>query len=119
MISNFIIRHWKGVGVLALIIITVGWIKWQSYQISILQDELITATTALQTSHKTIEDLSHVTQNQIKALETEHLSELERLHNLARQLEDISHTDESNDGAVAPVLRDALNRLYQNPTNAD
>ncbi|MBI4030486.1 MAG: hypothetical protein HY370_02315 [Proteobacteria bacterium] len=110
--TGFIIKHWKifGAGLLVLILSTT--LAWQSHRIASLKQERDDARTSLATYQAALDGLRADAAAKIGALEAESGRQTARAQNLQRLLGQIEGASDEKNGIVAPVLRDAIDRLY-------
>ena len=109
---NFIIKNWRLVGGGLLVLVLAATLAWQSHRIASLKQERDDARTNLATYQATLDGLRADTAAKISALEAESGRQTARAQNLQRLLGQIEGASDEKNGVVAPVLRDAIDRLY-------
>ena len=109
---NFIIKKWKLVGGGVLVLVLAAALAWQGHRITALKRERDDARTSLASYQAALDGLRADTAAKIGALEAEGTRQTARAQNLQRLLGQIEGASDEKNGVVAPVLRDAIDRLY-------
>lgn len=109
---NFIIKHWRIAGVGLLLLALASSLAWQSHRIASLKRERDDARASLASYQAALDGLRADTAAKIGALEAESTRQIARAQNLERVLGQIEGASDEKNGIVAPVLRDAIDRLY-------
>lgn len=110
--TEFIIKYWKSLGVGLLALVLVATLAWQGHRIASLKQERDDARASLASYQAALDGLRADTAAKIGALEAESTRQTVRAQNLERLLGQIEGASDEKDGIVAPVLRDAIDRLY-------
>ena len=119
MIWDFVLKNWRWLGSFIAMALLFGWISWQDHQITTLKRELLSSQASVASYEASLSILQADMQAKIKALEEERDRQIVRTQNMERLLGRIEGASDEQDAPVAPVLRDAINRLYGNPSNPD
>lgn len=117
--KNFILDHWKPLGLGLLVLIVTGLLAWQDHKIKTLKEERDTARASLASYQTALTALQADTAAKIGALEAESGRQTDRAQNLERLLGQIQGVSDEKDGILAPVLRDAISSLYGADTTSD
>ena len=110
--TAFIFKHWRWLGSFLAMAAVLGWITWQDHQVSTLKRELQEARASAASYEQTLTALQTDTKAKIAALEAERDRQISRTKNMERLLGRIEGASDENNGPVAPVLRDTIDRLY-------
>lgn len=108
----FILKHWRWLGSFIAMAAFLGWITWQDHRITTLKRELQAAETSAASYRESLAALQADTKIKVEALEAEHNREISRSKNMERLLGRIEGENNEKDAPVAPVLRDAIDSLY-------
>lgn len=109
---NFIIKYWRLIGGGVLVLALAATLAWQGHRIASLKRERDNARASLASYQAALDGLRADTAAKIGALEAESTRQTARAQNLERLLGQIEGASDEKDGIVAPVLRDAIDRLY-------
>ena len=90
----------------------LGWITWQSQQITVLKGKLTVSQASIASYEESLSALQADTKAKIRALEEEKNREIKRTKTQERLLGQIEGASDEQDAPVAPVLRDVIERLY-------
>jgi hypothetical protein len=109
---DFAIKHWRAVGAGLLVLVLSASLAWQGHRIASLKQERDDARASMASYQAALDGLRADTAAKIGALEAESTRQTVRAQNLERLLGQIEGASDEKDGIVAPVLRDAIDRLY-------
>lgn|GEM_PF-2355790 len=109
---DFILKHWRAVGAGLLVLVLSASLAWQGHRIASLKQERDDARASLATYQAALDGLRADTAAKISALEAESGRQTARAQNLQRLLGQIEGANDEKNGVVAPVLRNAIDRLY-------
>lgn len=119
MIWDFVLKNWRWLGSFIAMALLFGWISWQDHQITTLKRELLSSQASVASYEASLSILQADTQAKIKALEEERDRQIVRTQNMERLLGRIEGASDEQDAPVAPVLRDAIDRLYERTADTD
>ncbi len=119
MIPTLVIKHWRVVSSFVAMAAFLGWITWQNHQVTSLQEKLAAATVSITSYEESLAALQADSKAKIEALEAETQREIQRTKNKERLLGRIEGASDENNGTVAPVLRDTVERLYGRSPDAN
>ncbi len=119
MIWTLALKHWRSVAGFLGMAIFLGWITWQSEQITVLKGELAVSQASITSYEESLAVLQADTKAKIEALEIEKQQQIQRTKNRERLLGRIEGASDENNGTVAPVLRDTIERLYGRSPDAN
>lgn len=112
MIWTLILKHWRVVGGFLAMVAFLGWITWQSQQITTLKGKLAVSQASIASYEESLATLQADTKAKIEALEIEKQQEIQRTKNQERLLGRIEGASDDEDAPLAPVLRGTIDRLY-------
>lgn len=119
MIWTPILKHWRPVAGFLAMAAFLGWITWQSQQITALKSKLAISQASISSYEESLSALQSDTKAKIQALEEEKNRQIERTKTQERLLGRIEGASDEQDAPVAPVLRDVIERLYGRATDTN
>ncbi len=112
MIWTLILKYWRVIGGFLAMAAFLGWITWQGQHITTLKGKLAVSQASIVSYEESLSVLQADTKAKIQALEEEKNREIERTKTQERLLGRIEGASDEQNGPVAPVLRDTVERLY-------
>ena len=119
MIWSLIFKYWRPLASFLAMAAFLGWVTWQSQQISTLKGKLAVSQVSIVSYEESLSALQADTKAKIEALEEEKNREIERTKTQERLLGRIEGVSDEQDAPVAPVLRDVIERLYRRSANTN
>lgn len=119
MIWTLILKNWRVVGGFLAMAAFLGWITWQSQQITTLKGKLAASEVSIASYESSLAALQIDAQAKIEALEIEKQQEIQRTKNQERLLGRIEGASDEEDAPIAPVLRSTIERLYGRSPDAN
>ncbi len=114
---SFFLRYWKIAAGIGAVAILASVFIYQDYRIESLKKQRDAALVSIASHEKALEILQADTTAKIEALEIERQQEVARVRNLERLKGKIEGASNEKNGAVAPVLRDTVDSLYERTAN--